>query len=750
MKRLLRFLYFLPFGLLGVFAIGTLFTSERGWSVLDLLITAAPLLHVMARRFGILLEPETPLTWFCEIFWQSTLFLPLFLFLGIALGIWMLPELHDVPHIFFIFGKLTYLIFLLLYGVILYFWMQPPLHTQLHFLDPARRMKLFRFFQVLPYRLALAQILGVLSLCILFILFAIQYLLLPRTLLLWFGTVTLIFFLASHLVQVPYLQSRLAPFMHTLLHAEGIDYAQLRSPLSLKMKLHLWFGMLAFLSISISAVWSLLQQSSSAADFARKIAWERIHTLAVAHQERMTWNPRGDPLALMKSLLEDASKREDTLFYWAPRNSSPLPVQKHDLRLPVEIRSQIRRFEQGDIAWHEKNLYGGFLRIVWEKPLGTLVVLTQPDNTWGQLNSRSKILHLVVFFLAIFFMTLSGVTHFVHEVVTPLSALESQFNAIADGRMQNPIVPQGDMDELGRLCVAFEHMRRNIAEKIATINALNVGLEQKVQQRTKDIETANRQLQSALEDLKAAQDRLVATGRMAAVGRLLAGIAHEINNPVNAVSNILAPFQEALSRLQANPAESALIVPELVTMARIVERGTKRIQQIVERVIAVRAAQNEPLIPVNLLEILKNTLELLQEPLAGVEVHIDVDATWMILARETPLEQIFTNLFVNAAHAMRNTTVRKLTVSAFSMGAGRVAVEVTDTGNGMSEDVREKIFDPFFTTKDVGEGMGLGLSIVHELVVRFGGEIEVQSRQGEGTRFRLVFLMADSSWGGST
>ncbi len=746
MKYLPGILSFLPFGFLGVFALTVATGSLWGPAgVFDVAAAAAaPLAYTLLRRLGWLAAPAFPGGWFQEIFWQSTLFLPLFLFLGIALGIWMLPPLRDVPPVVFVWGKSLYLFFLLGYGVFVFFRIRHPLRPGMD-ADGSRRMATFRFFQVLPYQLALTQILGVLALLLLFLFLSIRYLLFPRMFLLWFGVVVFIFFLASYLVQVPHLQKCLTPFMGRLLEAQDIDYRQLRSPLSLRMKLRLWFGMLAFLSISISAVWSILQHSASASEFARRLARERIHAVAQAHQERMTWNPGGDPAALMKSLLEEAAQQGDALYYWAPDQNFPLLVgAREPLRLPVEIRSQIRNAREGDIAWHDRNLYGGFLQISPERRLGTLVVLVAQDDTWAQLDSRSKILHLAVFFLAIFFMTLGGVTHFVREVVDPLSELEARFNAIAAGRMRDPILPRGEIDELGRLCVAFEHMRRTIVEKIATIEELNLGLEQKVKQRTEDLEEANRQLQSALEDLKAAQDRLVAAGRMAAVGRLLAGIAHEINNPVNAVSNVLPPFQEAISRLRENPGEVASVVPELATMARIVERGTRRIQQIVERVTAARAAQSEPLENVPLRQTVHDTLELLREPLSDVEMRVEVEEAWVVLARKTQLEQVFTNLFVNAAHAMKSRSVRRLTVSAAPASSGRVAVDVEDTGVGMSGEVRERIFDPFFTTKDVGEGMGLGLSIVHELVVGFGGEIEVYSREGEGTRFRLMLWTAGS------
>jgi C4-dicarboxylate-specific signal transduction histidine kinase len=289
-------------------------------------------------------------------------------------------------------------------------------------------------------------------------------------------------------------------------------------------------------------------------------------------------------------------------------------------------------------------------------------------------------------------------------------------------------------------------MRVTIVEKIATIEALNVGLEQKVQERTSDLAQANIQLQTALEDLHAAQDQLVITGRLAAVGRLLAGIAHEINNPVNAISNVLPPLDEALAQLERTPGSDPQLGQDLVAMTRIIGRGTQRIQKIVERVTCTLSMDASPTVAVNLSATIFNSLELLREPLRDVEVRVDVPSDVEVTGQETPLEQVFTNLFVNAAHAMQDRGVRRLTVTA-TQRVGRVIVEVEDTGSGMSGAVREKIFDPFFTTKDVGEGMGLGLSIVYDILTRSGAQLEVSSQEGTGTVFRLVFLTPDPAQG---
>jgi len=569
--------------------------------------------------------------------------------------------------------------------------------------------------------------------------------LVPRVPLLWFLVLVFFFTLAGYLIQVPFLQTRVAPSMRKLVAEHPVDFSLLRSPLSLKFKLRVWFGVLAFLAIAISATWSLLQQWNNTAEFALRLSRERVRTLVVLHQERMTWGPQGDPVALLHSLLQEAAENDEGLYYWLPSQGGILwvGVNAQSVRLPVELRSRLRSGEQGNLEWVDHGLYGYFKTVFWkQQKLGTLAVLYPQDPGWAQLGSRSKILRIIVFFILLFLLAFGGVTHFVHDLVTPLSELEGQFHAITAGKMRDPVLPHGEVDELGRLSFAFEKMRGTIVEKIATIEALNVGLEHKVQERTSDLALANTQLQTALEDLQAAQDQLVITGRLAAVGRLLAGIAHEINNPVNAISNVLPPLDDTLRQLEKSPGFDPQVGGDLIAMTRIIGHGTQRIQKIVERVTCTLSMDASPAVPVNLLTAIRNSLDLLQTPLQDIEVSLDVSPVLEVMGQPTPLEQVFTNLFVNAAHALHGREVRRLIVTA-TPRVGRVIVEVEDTGSGMSEAVREKIFDPFFTTKDVGEGMGLGLSIVYDILTRCGAQLEVSSQEGKGTVFRLIFITPD-------
>ena len=133
------------------------------------------------------------------------------------------------------------------------------------------------------------------------------------------------------------------------------------------------------------------------------------------------------------------------------------------------------------------------------------------------------------------------------EVVLPIRALEARSEEMARGELARPLPPSGEADEIGRLAVAFEEMRRALRDRLRSTESINIDLEREVRRRTEALEARNAELREALEKLKRAQDNLVRSEKLASMGRLVAGIAHEINNPVNAVINTLGPLEETLA-----------------------------------------------------------------------------------------------------------------------------------------------------------------------------------------------------------
>ena len=173
----------------------------------------------------------------------------------------------------------------------------------------------------------------------------------------------------------------------------------------------------------------------------------------------------------------------------------------------------------------------------------------------------------------------------VRDMVDPVRALEERSDEMARGELARPVPPSGEADEIGRLSFAFEEMRRALRDKLRSTESLNIDLEREVRRRTEVLEQRNAELHDALEKLRRAQDDLVRSEKLASMGRLVAGIAHEINNPVNAVINTLAPLEEAIKthgrrarrrrRRRAAPSDAQ-------EMLRVVQRGAARTKAIVQ------------------------------------------------------------------------------------------------------------------------------------------------------------------------
>ena len=230
--------------------------------------------------------------------------------------------------------------------------------------------------------------------------------------------------------------------------------------------------------------------------------------------------------------------------------------------------------------------------------------------------------------------------------------------------------------------------------------------------------------------LKESQQQLLMAEKMAAIGRLAGGVAHEVNNPLQII----------LSRVQLlrmNEVSGDRLLEGLDS----IERGVKRISKIIRGLldIAGHSVAERDWGPCDLVPALERTLELVQHQLERAEVKIAFtcdDCLPSVAGNIGELEQVFLNLIINAQHAMPEGGT--LAVSARAVNEA-VLMEFADTGIGIPNALLDRIFDPFFTTRSDQGGTGLGLSVSYGIVERHGGSIEVQSECGEGTRFSLRF-----------
>ena len=368
--------------------------------------------------------------------------------------------------------------------------------------------------------------------------------------------------------------------------------------------------------------------------------------------------------------------------------------------------------------------------------------------------------------LLVLLAVLTGATIFATNVIVgrPLTLLKASIEKIRrDGVRER--VDWVASDELGQVVSAYNEMQSVQEDTEDALRRARDNLELRVKERTKELTGARDWAESALTDLKRTQRQLVHSQKMASLGILTAGIAHEIKNPLNLVNNFSRVSVELFDELRdaIEPARQALDderrdeLDDLVTtlaanMIRIDEQG-RRADSIVKSML--QHSRDEPserhLTDINAL--LEENLNLAyhgarardQEFNITLERDFDPDAGSISIAAQD-ISRVLLNLFGNGFYATRQRQHLESSadytpiLGVISRDCGdSVQIRVRDNGTGIAGDIVNKIFDPFFTTKPTGEGTGLGLSLSHDIVVsQHGGSIEVSSAKGEFAEFTIT------------
>ena len=275
--------------------------------------------------------------------------------------------------------------------------------------------------------------------------------------------------------------------------------------------------------------------------------------------------------------------------------------------------------------------------------------------------------------------------------------------------------------------------------RIETIRAAEALLERRVDERTAELESANRQLASQIAERERVEAVLRQAQRLEAVGQLTSGVAHDFNNLLMVILGNIRQMQKTLT--------DPVVQRRLQMMAQAAERGA----QLTAQMLAFSRRQRLEPRAVDLNDTVRSMRDLLQATMGGsvrIETVLQPDL-WPAMIDPTQIELVILNLAINARDAMEvggtlSVETANVTLDAPGRpeepGAGDyVMVAVTDTGFGMSEEVLAKVFEPFFTTKEVGKGSGLGLSQVFGLAKQSGGGVRIDSTPGEGASVR-VFL----------
>ena len=321
----------------------------------------------------------------------------------------------------------------------------------------------------------------------------------------------------------------------------------------------------------------------------------------------------------------------------------------------------------------------------------------------------------------IFIMTVS-------RIVAPIRELSRASKDIAEGRLEQH-VPVRTGDEVGELSESFNRMIDDLIRYREDIEHWNQTLEERVAERT--------------QQLAEAQAKLIQSTKLAAVGELAAGIAHELNNPLAGIYAFLQVFAKTLrsrSIRELDEEEARSFEENLVH----VEREIQRCKSTIGSLLTFARVSEKQFMRIDLNKVIMDTLAFTKSNLEKGNIEVETH-----LAENLPqvkgdfneLQQVFLNIIVNARNAMPEGG-RLVVATSSASDDHTVKVSFSDTGEGIKPENLEKIFDPFFTTRDPGEGTGLGLSISYGIIKDHEGEILVKSEPGIGSTFTIVLPAA--------
>ena len=259
-----------------------------------------------------------------------------------------------------------------------------------------------------------------------------------------------------------------------------------------------------------------------------------------------------------------------------------------------------------------------------------------------------------------------------------------------------------------------------------------------------DLRETTAEMRRREQELRHKQEQLVQAGKLATLGELTTGVAHELNNPLN---NIGLFVGNAIDVIELGAGNKEQIVGELRHVMEQVHKATEIISHL--RTFGRAAPVSRE--PISLRRVIDQALSLMREQLRLREIEVTVDLgpeEPVVAGNPIQLEQVFMNLLTNARDAMANSPRKEIRISG-SGGAAVVDVAFADTGHGIPPGLERRIFDPFFTTKEVGKGTGLGLSITYGIVKEHGGTISVVSRPGGGATFLIRLPLTPAETEGS-
>ncbi len=359
--------------------------------------------------------------------------------------------------------------------------------------------------------------------------------------------------------------------------------------------------------------------------------------------------------------------------------------------------------------------------------IGKLIIVISLENLNKSIYESKKT--AIVITLIVLLLTIIMIAFFIDLVISPIKQLVSVAEKVKMGDLSQK-ADLNQSDEIGHLADTFDNMVESLRETRDEIEEYNRNLEQKIIERTLELEEV--------------QVQLIQSEKLSAIGQLAAGVAHELNNPLG---GILGYSQFALEKMKKSSenASEPIDHSKFIRYLTDIETQARRCKTIVQNLLRFsRSSKSTDFRRVDMNAVVEDTCTFVEHQLYMNQIELELilsDKLPQIQGDAGQLQQVFTNLIINAMHASPQESVIKIaTRFSQSVGefAGAIEIIVSDKGSGISTENIKKIFEPFFTTKQVGKGTGLGLSVSYGIIKEHGGEIRVDSTVDEGSTFTVI------------
>ncbi|MBU2465827.1 MAG: HAMP domain-containing protein, partial [Bacteroidetes bacterium] len=313
------------------------------------------------------------------------------------------------------------------------------------------------------------------------------------------------------------------------------------------------------------------------------------------------------------------------------------------------------------------------------------------------------------------------------KIKKPLNALLKASKAVASGQFNTRInIGNDQLDDMRLVAVTFNDMLDNLQQATVELENWSQQLEYKVRKKT--------------EELRSAQSELIQLERIASLGKLSASVAHELNNPLSGILIYTKLITKQLGNVELYASKKESMLKHL----SLIESETKRCGDIVRGMLDFSKKEQDNMVVLHLHQILSETFDLMSHPvkIAGISFITNFTATKdLVKCGANQIKQACVAVIMNASEAVSENG--EIILSTSNPDDQTISIEISDNGAGITEEVLPHIFEPFYTTKHGVSGIGLGLAIVHGIVQRHNGKIEVASEPGKGTTISIILPLSE-------